>query len=139
MKFKVSNLKVSKGNAKDTGKPWTLFNFKNAIDGLDYSAFAQAGYTDEFDNGYEFEAKTTEKPNPKGGVYRNVQWPKSERAQANNAQLDRIEAKIDQLLRGDSIVIPIKMGPNTSSTLPKDIPQMPYADSPHPGDEDAPF
>ncbi len=141
MKFKISNIKISKGNSKDTGKPWTLFNFRNALDGLDYSAFAQAGHTDKFENGYEFEAETTEKPNPKGGMYRNIQWPKQERGQShqiNNAQLDRIEQKLDRVLLALTPKVLIKSGSNIDPKFGVETSAMPYADSPPPSDNDEP-
>lgn len=140
MKFKIINLKITKGNSKDTGKPWTLFKFKNAVDGFEYSAFSQAGYTDKFDNGYEFEADVTEKPNPKGGVYRNIQWPKAQTSNVgqSSGQLDRIEAKLDQIIQLAAItkvsipkgVTPLKI------TKPNGL--MPYEDSPPPDDKDFP-
>lgn len=130
MKFKISKLSVKSGN-KD-GKSWTLYKFINT-DGYEYSAFAQAGYTDNFKDGYEFEAPVTEKPNPKGGTYKNIQWPKEARSsqgQSNNAQLDRIESKLDQLLGKSQYIVP--KGKNVSG-------DMPYADSPPPDDKDTPF
>ncbi len=143
MKFKINKLSVKSGN-KD-GKPWTLFKFINT-DGYEYSAFAQSGYTDNFKDGYEFEAPVTEKPNPKGGTYKNIQWPKQPRSgdflsqRSDQHPLDqltrmeksqqRIEQKLDQLLGKQQYKYP--QGPNVSGDIP-------YSDSLPPTDEDAPF
>lgn len=144
MKFTISNLKTK--NGQTDGRPWVKYDFVNVADGNSYSAFAQPGFTDSFQNGYEFEAETTTKPNPKGGVYRNIQWPKANRSytpqasemnDAIKSQLDRMERKIDKLLdnNGQTASVPW----SASTTLVNSAANLPFADSPPPTDEDIPY
>lgn len=143
MKFKISKLQM-KGGSTD-GKEWTRYSFVNVLDGHSYSAFAQTGYTENFKEGYEFDAEMTEKPNPKGGTFKNVQWPKVQRGapapyQPSNTQLtdavkiqlDRLEKKLDRLLSysGDVVV--------NNPGVPEDI-KLPFDGDPAPTDEDRPY
>lgn len=148
MKFKVSQMSVKNGTDA-TGKPWTMYNFTNMYDGRKYSCFQKAGYTDSFADGYEFEADFTEKPNPKGGTYKNVQWPKVQRGAPQNyqpqnnqlieamkIQMDRIEKKIDRIMGVTVAVMPVDETPLEMPQsyydkvgLPTDIPPIPEEDS----------
>lgn len=146
MKFKVSQMSIKNGTAAN-GKSWTMYNFTNMYDGHKYSCFAQAGYTDNFSDGYEFEADMTEKPNPKGGTFKNVQWPKVQRGapapyQPSNTQitdavkiqLDRIEKKLDRLNR----LLSLGGLKDNNHEVPEDI-KLPFEGDPAPTDEDRPF
>lgn len=82
----------------------------------------------------------------KNGQYNNIVFPKQAPYQPNNAQmndaikdtLSRLERKIDRILNA---VMPTGLTGNIQTgkvefTTPKDIPQMPFEDSPFPRDED---
>lgn len=151
MKFKVSQLSIKNGTAA-TGKPWTMFNFTNMYDAQKYSCFSQAGYTDSFAEGYEFEAEYTEKPNPKGGTYKNVQWPKAQRGAPQNyqpsnpqlieaikLQLERMEKKLDALVDGNRKYDTLPEDLPFPKGLPTDIPPMPTDDDNYSSHGDVPF
>lgn len=147
MRFKIEQLKQT--NVTTKYGPKVKYSFVS--NGQSYDAWAKKGYTDNFRVGFEFEAEFTEKPNPKGGTYKNIQWPKqqgySQRAtemyQALGAtpQDHSIHAKLDEILRilkSPVIQVPkgasiFDSGTGKISILEEDIP---YADSPPPSDDD---
>ena len=98
--------------------------------GQTYDAWVKSPFTDSFQVGYSFEAEL------KGAPYKGVDsivWPKAQTSNVgqSSAQLDRIEAKIDQLL-GYS---PNRITPVSNDHGVKKL-EMPYADSPFPKDDD---
>ena len=128
MKFVVKNIETNQIQTKYG--PKLKYRFTNSLDGKQYDAWKKNGIN--FVEGFAFEAELTGKPYK--GID-TVQWPRAEgygqSNPSNNAQLDRIEQKLDQLLH---LLGAQKHKPEFKE--PKDIPQMPYADSPFPRDED---
>lgn len=133
MKFHIEQLETMNIKTKYGDK--TKFRFKSG--GQFFDAWQKLGFTDKFAQGYSFEAELSGKP------YKGVDtiaWPKAGQPsqQSSSAQLDRIEKKIDFIIK---ILDPVK------STMPLLIEKrielektnIPYDDSPHPTDEDTPF
>lgn len=137
MKFKIQSLETQIVNTKFGDKA----KFRFVSDGQTFDAWSKKGFTDHFKVGYEFEAELSGKP------YKGIDtiaWPKQQsygapqfnpsNNQLNDAikmTLERIEKKLDKLLGNVTYTLP-----NANTTLPKDIPQIPYEDSPFPRDED---
>lgn len=144
MKFTITQLSSRKGETD--GRSWLMLSFINQQDGQKYSCFQTRPYTDNFHEGYEFEAEVTTKPNPKGGLYRNIVWPKQDARNGNillsqpqlkpSDQLNRIEKKIDFILQSSGFTDPQIMSKRDKQEM--GIPELPYSDSPPPTSDDEP-
>lgn len=66
-----------------------------------YTAFG-GDWNSNWSEGMTIDAEVVEKPNPKGGVYKNIQAPQkvqpSKRLLDNSDQLNRIEARVNEML-----------------------------------------
>jgi hypothetical protein len=133
MKFTIQSLEQQTVQTKFGPKQ----KFRFTSNGQTYDAWAKKGYTDQFNVGYSFEAELSGKPYK--GID-TVQWPKADQYQVqkdgslsklDNGQLDRIEAKIDRMMEF--------LLPKNYKNITVNPSNLPYADSPAPSDEDAPF
>jgi hypothetical protein len=137
MKFTIQSLEQQTIQTKYGAKQ----KFRFTSNGQTYDAWAKKGYTDQFNIGYSFEAELSGKPYK--GID-TVQWPKADSYSNQSStganvqistQLDRIEQKLDQLVR----MFTGTNNANWTSTTTLTAPNIPFAGSPHPSDEDAPF
>lgn len=140
MRFTIQNLERTTVQTKYGMKN----KFRFTSNGQQFDAWEKRGFTDQFAPGYSFEADLSGKP------YKGVDtilWPKADRYQVqkdgtltnldNNAQLDRIERKLDFLLKTSGFTDPKIMSNKERESM--GLAELPYADSPPPSDEDAPF
>lgn len=135
MKFTIQQFSSQQIQTKYGQK--TKYRFTS--NGQTYDAWMKSPYTDSFAPGYTFEAELSGKP------YKGIDtiaWPKQQTSNVgqSSGQLDRIEAKLDQIIQlatTPKFVIP--RGANVSNMEPGAIVEIPYEDSPPPDDKDAPF
>lgn len=125
MKLKISAIAKGKVNTKFGEKD--SYRFTNESDGITYSSFYNPTVA-AWKVGDEVETEVQQ-----NGKYWNIVTPKQGGStQSNNAQLDRIEKKLDHLLH--------LLGAQSFTHKPVvETVKLPFQDSPHPSDEDAPF
>lgn len=140
MKFTIQNLVKSQINTKFGVKN----KFQFVSNGQQVSAWEKKGFTDQFAEGYSFDADLGQ---PYKGVLQ-IEWPKASNPNIaytpSNAQmtdaikltLERIEKKVDRILQTTEHRHELDNGKPSTFSAPKDIPQMPFEDSPFPRDED---
>lgn len=129
MKFTIQQLQQQTIQTKYGPK----VKFRFTSNGQQFDAWLKKGYTDQFQDGYSFEAELSGKPYK--GID-TISWPKQETS--NVAQSSgQIEAKLDQIIRmlqGATITLS-KSEVSTKDFVPSEIP---YANSPAPDDKDFP-
>ena len=133
MKFTIQQFSSQQIQTKYGQK--TKYRFTS--NGQTYDAWMKSPYTDSFAPGYTFEAELSGKP------YKGIDtiaWPKAQTSNVgqSSGQLDRIEAKLDQLIQWASIPkVVVPRGTNVSNMEPGKS-EVPYADSPPPTTDDEP-
>ena len=146
MKKKITIEGISKGKAKTQYGEKDNFRV-TANDGNTYSSFWNSTVA-SWQVGQEVEIEYEQK-----GKYFNLIFPKLSNTQSStqhysgkNEQLDRIEAKIQELLKivgTSNFLVPKgtdlkKMGPGRIEKLLVETPDLPYAGDPHSTDKDEP-